>query len=74
MMNMPSQQVIEMLRKNYPEGTRVELVSMDDPYAKLPKGTQGTVDLVDDMGTIHVSWDNRSRLGVVFGEDRINKI
>ena len=41
---------------------------MDDIQAP-PIGTLGTVKHVDDIGTIHVSWDTGSGLGVVFGED-----
>ena len=43
---------------------------MDDPFSrKLVPGCQGTVKHVDDMGTIHVSWDCGSSLGVAYGED-----
>lgn len=61
------------LREKFPTGTRVELVRMDDPQAP-PIGTLGTVGAVDDMGTIHVRWDNGSRLGVVLGEDHVKKV
>ena len=44
------------------------LLKMNDPYTKLQSGDKGTVTSVDDMGTIHVSWDSGSSLGVVFGE------
>ncbi len=57
------------LKAKYPTGTRVELISMDDPYSKLKTGDQGTVDFVDDIGTVHVSWDCGSSLGLVSGED-----
>ena len=50
-------------------GKRVELVKMNDPYTTLPPGTQGTVIMVDDLGTIHVKWDNGSTLGLIPGED-----
>lgn len=63
---------VKRLRKEYPAGTRVELVQMDDVQAP-PVGTKGTVDGVDDIGSIMVSWDNGSRLNVVFGIDRIKK-
>ncbi len=63
-----------MLREKYPKGTRVELVHMDDPYTKLTPGDKGTVNHVDDMGTIHISWDCGSTLGAVYGEDFIRKI
>lgn len=62
-----------MLRATYPVGTRVELVSMDDVQAP-PIGTQGTVNGVDDIGSIMVSWDNGSSLSVVYGEDSVRKV
>lgn len=63
-----------MLRKKYPTGTRVELVHMDDPYTSLTTGDKGTVRFVDDIGTIHISWDCGSSLGAVYGVDVITKI
>lgn len=70
-MKVMSRGQVEAIRKMYPQGTRVELVSLEDPYSRLPEGTRGTVDAVDDIGTIHVRWDNGSRLGVVYGVDSI---
>ena len=65
-----SEKTLELLRAEYPTGTRVELICMDDPYnKKLHPGSRGTVKSVDDMGTIHVRWDCGSSLGVVYGED-----
>lgn len=66
-------EILEKLREDYPEGTRVELVRMDDAQAP-PVGTKGTVRLVDDIGSICVSWDNGSGLHVVYGEDECRKI
>ncbi len=66
-----SKETLTMLREKYPAGTRVELVNMDDPYTKLTTGDKGTVRCVDDMGTIHISWDCGSSLGAVYGEDII---
>ena len=57
-----------------PQGTRVELINMNDPYTKLKPGDHGTVSMVDDTGTIFVNWDCGSGLGVVYGEDHIRKI
>ena len=56
---MPSRETIEGLKKRYPDGTRVELVAMSDPYAP-PRGTQGTVYGVDDIGSLLVHWDSGS--------------
>jgi hypothetical protein len=50
------------------KGTRVRLVSMDDMQAP-PAGTEGTVQYVDDAGTMHVQWDTGGSLGLVPGED-----
>lgn len=73
-MNFPSRKIVESIRKEYPAGTRVELISMDDPYRDMPAGLRGTVKSVDDTGTIFVSWDNNSSLGVVYGEDFCRKL
>ncbi len=67
-MRYPDRETVRGLRAEYPAGTRVELVSMDDVQAP-PPGTRGTVTWVDDTGTVHVRWDNGSGLGVVYGAD-----
>ena len=66
-------EIVERLRKQYPAGTRVELVRMNDEQAP-PIGTCGTVVGVDDMGSIMVSWDNGGSLSVVYGEDLCKKL
>ena len=72
-MRFPSKETVERMRKVYPSGTRVELVSMDDMQAP-PIGTKGTVTGVDDTGSIMVSWDNGSGLNVIYGEDVVRKV
>lgn len=66
--------MLQKLKRDYPAGTRVRLTHMDDPYSRLKPGDEGSVVGVDDIGTIHVKWDNGSTLGVVFGEDRCKKL
>ena len=56
-----------MAKKN----DRVRLVYTNDPHTRLKPGTEGTVSLVDSMGTVHVKWDDGSRLGMIPGEDVI---
>lgn len=46
------------------DGKRVRLVHCGDPYTKLVPGLLGTVAFVDDLGTVHVLWDNGSMLGL----------
>lgn len=69
MNKLPPRETVELLRKQYPHGARIELVSMNDPYTKLKQGERGTVSWVDDTGTIHVNWDCGSSLGIVYGVD-----
>lgn len=73
-MSFPNRTVVETVRRNFPAGSRVELVRMDDPYSRLKPGSKGTVQSVDDTGTIHVRWDCGSSLGVVYGEDSCRRI
>lgn len=68
-MIFPDRKIVEDLRKQYPAGTRVELLRMNDPYTYIPVGTLGTVQSVDDTGTIRVNWDTGSTLGIVYNED-----
>ena len=73
MNGFPSRETVERVRKQYPSGTRVELVRMDDIQAP-PVGTLGTVLGVDDTGSLLMKWDNGSGLNVVYGEDLVRKI
>ena len=74
-MREPSKEVLESIREQYPEGTRIALVYMGpDPYSKLKPGDRGTVNHVDDTGTIFVRWDCGSGLGLVYGEDSCRKL
>lgn len=72
-MYIPRRDKIEKLREEYPVGSRVELVHMDD-FQAPPIGTKGTVIGVDDIGPICVEWDNGSSLNVVYGENKCRKI
>lgn len=58
----------------YSPGTRLELISMDDPYAPVPSGTRGTVKYVDDAGQIGMAWDNGQSLSLVPGEDDFRQL
>jgi hypothetical protein len=64
---------LEALRKRYPNGTRVELIEMDD-FQAPPVGTLGTVIGVDDTGSLMVDWDNGSGLNVIYGKDVVRKV
>ena len=65
---------IEFYKEHYPVGTRVHLDSMGDDPRPVPAGTKGTVVAVDDMGTVHVNFDNGRALGVCPEVDKFHKI
>ena len=67
-------QEVNRIKTHYPVGTRIELISMDDPYAPVPSGTRGTVDYVDDGGQLHMRWDNGRTLAVIPGVDSFRKL
>lgn len=60
---------IEATKAQYPPGTRIRLISMEDPYAPVPPGTEGVVHVVDDAGQLHMRWDNGRVLALIPGED-----
>ena len=72
-MPFPPKEIVERLRREFPTGTRVQLVKMDDVQAP-PIGTLGTVQGVDDIGSILVAWDTGSGLSVDYGEDLCRKV
>lgn len=60
---------VRKIQEQYPEGTRIELIFMDDKHS--PKdGAIGTVRKVDGIGQIHMVWDDKSTLPLVVGVDK----
>lgn len=72
-MRFPDRDTVERVRREYPAGTRVELLRMDDLQAP-PVGTLGTIIGVDDTASLLMRWDNGSHLNVVYGEDVVRKV
>lgn len=54
----------ELLKQQYPEGTRICLDHMED-LCPVERGTCGTVQFLDDAGTMHCKFDNGRTLGVI---------
>ncbi len=71
-MKYPNKEKIEMLRKQYPAGTKVELLAMEDVQAP-PVGTIGEVIAVDDIGQLVMKWQNGSGLNLIPGVDSFRK-
>lgn len=57
-MTLAERQRAAATRLNYPPGTRLELISMDNDPIPIPPGTRGTVLGVDDAGQVLMHWDN----------------
>lgn len=68
-----SQKTIEKLKKEYPQGTRIKLIQIDD-FQAPPSGTLGTIKGIDDVGNLLVQWDNGSSLNILYGLDQFEKI
>ena len=68
-----TQEILASLREQFPQGTRVELLRMDDPQAP-PAGTMGTVIWVDDSGSIMVRWDGGGSLNVLYSVDECRRV
>ena len=64
-MQFPSKSYLEQLRRQYPKGTKLQLLSMrNEKYPVLP-GTVGEVTHIDDAGSIHMRWENGSSLALI---------
>jgi hypothetical protein len=59
---------IERLKERYPAGTVVRLGQMEGEH-QMPSGMEGKVIGVDDIGQIHVEWENGSTLALNVEED-----
>ena len=62
-------QEILRLKETYKPGMKVELIHMYDEQ-NPPSGTQGIISFVDDIGQIHVDWENGSTLALIEGLDK----
>lgn len=70
---MLSRKEIERIREKYPKGTPIHLHNMEGETA-VPPGSRGIVDHVDDIGQIHMKWENGSSLALDTEEDRFDII
>lgn len=60
---MLSRKEVEGIKKQYPKGTKIRLCEMEGETT-VPSGTKGIVTGVDDIGQIHVDWENGSSLAL----------
>lgn len=64
----------ERYKESYPPGMRILLLSMGSDPNPVENNMRGTVKAVDDIGTLHCSFDNGRTLGIVPGEDSFRKL
>lgn len=50
-------------------GDRVRLIKMVDDPRPIEPGSEGTIEHIDDIGQIHVDWDNGRKLALIPGVD-----
>lgn len=60
-----TQEEIKVIKDKYVKGTKIKLLKMYDPFTPPPSETTGIVDFVDDIGQIHINWNNGSTLALV---------
>lgn len=70
---MISKALKEVLNQKYPAGARIELENMIGE-GDMPTGLKGTVNFIDDLGQIHVNWDNGRTLALDAIIDSFSKI
>ena len=63
---------IDRIKEDYPPGSHVKLIEMKGEPQML-YGLKGTVRAIDDIGQIHVNWENGSTLALT-EEDRFEKM
>ena len=69
-----NERFVNDIKHKYPAGTRIVLDRMGNDPHPIPSGTKGTVIHVDDIGTVHCSFENGRQLGLVPGEDSFHKL
>ena len=70
---MLKREEVERIKQQYPKGTPIRLYSMEGEQT-VPPGSRGVVEHVDDIGQIHMKWENGSHLALNVEEDRFEII
>lgn len=62
------------IKKQYKIGQKVRLIKMYDYVAPIPPLTTGIIKYIDDLGTLHIMWEDGRRLGIIVGVDEFEII
>lgn len=70
-----SQKEIDEIKEKYKPGMKLKLLKeMYDEKKSVPVGEIGTIDFVDDIGTIHINWECGSSLGLIPDVDNFEEV
>ena len=64
----------ERYKQQYPPGKRIMLLEMGSDPRPVESNMRGTVQCVDDIGTVHCVFDDGRALGLVPGEDSFHTL
>ena len=64
---------VDNIKQRYTPGTKIRLIHMEGEPQMKP-GIVGTVDMVDDIGQIHMHWETGSSLALNVGVDEFEVI
>ena len=56
--NIEVNQDVDKIKKKYKVGMKVRLIKMYDYISPIPPLTTGIIENIDDMGTLHILWEN----------------
>lgn len=70
----PTKECVKAMREAFPKDATVELIYMNDLFSTLPCGLKGQVVRVDDIGNIHMHWENGSSLSVAWNDDIVKNV
>lgn len=63
---MTTNEQVKLFKSKFKEGARIKLIRAGfDETLPIPNGMTGTIRKVDNIGTVHVDWDNGVTLGLL---------
>ena len=67
---------VKKIKDTYKSGMKLRLLEdmKEEKYHPIPAGKIGTVDYVDDVGTIHMKWEIGSSLGIIPEIDKFEEV
>lgn len=74
-MYFPTRAQVEVLRKQYPAGTKIRLISTDDLCTAAKPGDTAVVIAVDDAGQLMLKWNlGNTSISLIPGVDRFEVV